>query len=61
MFFRNSTLRNGMASPHEMNKEGFLNYYLLKVLKLLVNALISFFNISNTMVKTFFEEQRCLI
>ena len=50
-----------MASPHEMNKEGFLNYYLLKVLKLLVNAMISFFNISNTMVKTFFEEQQCLI
>ena len=39
-----------------INKEGFLNQDLLKVSKLLVFVLSSFFIISNIMVKTFFQE-----
>ena len=39
-----------------INKEGFLNRDLLKVSKLLVFVLSSFFIISNIMVKTFFQE-----
>ena len=47
---------NGVITKNK----GFLNYHLLKVLELFVFVLFSFFIISN-MVKTFFQEQRCLI
>ena len=45
----------------KMNKEGFLKSHLLKVLKLLVFVLFSVFIILNIMVKTFFQEQQCLV
>ena len=52
---------NDVITKKKSNKEGFLNQRLLKVLKLLVFVLFSFFIISNIMVKTFFREQRCFI
>ena len=42
-------------------KKVFSNKHLLKVLKLLVFVSFSFFIILIIMVKTFFQEQRCLI
>ena len=42
-FLRNSKFCDGMGLPQKMNKEGFLICHLLKVLKLPMFVLFSFF------------------
>ena len=53
-FFKIQNYAMEVHHPKKMDK-GFLNYHLLKVLKLLVFVFFSSFIISNTVVKTFFQ------